>query len=341
MNYYILDDGVTKGPYTIGQLRSMWDSGAITVETPYRPDGASEWKRLGLMKEALEKTGIPPSSVNPKPKSFFAGCGCLTLVAIAVALIIILALSDSDENVTETGHREGVIYKTTTRIIAQNLRSPSTAKFPSFYEKGAVAFRSLGENRYRISSYVDAQNAFGATIRNYWLATVIVTGDNVKIADYQLGEIPFSVASAVTSPIVPRSDSQEFCTTQPPSGYRGFRWGDAPTGSLKKRHEGSDGNVHYSIQDGAKSGPLFGVPVMDELFFFSKGRFYGAMTFLEGKDNAEIMREELTRRFGRPSFQSSSANLLKWQWKDGPIDIYWMYQEDHERTTVSFANGRD
>jgi hypothetical protein len=319
----------------------MWDSGAITVETPYRPDGASEWKRLGLMKEALEKTGNPPSSVDPKPKSFFAGCGCLTLVAIAVALIIIFALSDSNENVSDTGHSEGVIYKTTTRIIAKSLRSPSTAKFPSFYEQGAVAFSSLGENRYRVSSYVDAQNAFGAMLRQYWVATVGVSGDTVTVEDYRIGETPFSIAADLPNPNSSRSDLQQFCSTQPPTGYRGFLWGDPPSIRLKKLNESSDGSARYTIEQGARSGPLFGVQVTEELFLFSKGRFCGAMTFLDGKNNADVMRAELTQRFGPPSFQNPGMNLLRWQWEDGPIEVYWMYQEEHGRTTVSFANGRD
>ena len=50
------------------------------------------------------------------------------------------------------------------QFVLQALKSPSTAKFPTLpYE--AV---SLGDGAYRVSSYVDSQNSFGATIRSDW-----------------------------------------------------------------------------------------------------------------------------------------------------------------------------
>ena len=41
-NYYIIVGGETKGPYTIGQLRSMWQSGIITSKTFYCQENATE-----------------------------------------------------------------------------------------------------------------------------------------------------------------------------------------------------------------------------------------------------------------------------------------------------------
>lgn len=63
-------------------------------------------------------------------------------------------------------------------IIKEKLKSPSTAKFPSLsdwsiYEKSY--------NTYSVSSYVDAENGFGAEIRTYFSLTV--TTDN-EILDY-------------------------------------------------------------------------------------------------------------------------------------------------------------
>ena len=98
---------------------------------------------------------------------------------------VVLALSNSDRKTTDSGHTEGVVYRITTRLIAKTLKAPSTAKFPSFYDDGAVTFTSLGGNRYKVSSYVDSQNGFGAMLRTHWTATVRVNGDTVSLEDLQ------------------------------------------------------------------------------------------------------------------------------------------------------------
>lgn len=60
MSYYILQNDETKGPYTIGQLRGMWSSGAITTDTLYCREGWSEW--LPLLAMARELEALPPSA---------------------------------------------------------------------------------------------------------------------------------------------------------------------------------------------------------------------------------------------------------------------------------------
>jgi len=53
--------------------------------------------------------------------------------------------------------------------IKNNLKSPSTSKFPTYNN---AQFKSIGENEYEITSYVDAENGFGATIRSYFTVKV-------------------------------------------------------------------------------------------------------------------------------------------------------------------------
>lgn len=52
--------------------------------------------------------------------------------------------------------------------VRSNLHSPSTANFP-FLDYTSV---SLGDCKYKISSYVDSQNGFGATVRTNYSATM-------------------------------------------------------------------------------------------------------------------------------------------------------------------------
>jgi len=71
MNYYLLLDETTKGPYTIGQLRSMWNTGMITVNTPYCQQGDAAWKSLAEIQPQLEPGAVVSSFPGPvQPPSF-------------------------------------------------------------------------------------------------------------------------------------------------------------------------------------------------------------------------------------------------------------------------------
>lgn len=65
-------------------------------------------------------------------------------------------------------------------FVSSQLKAPSTAKFQS-YSKDLV--QDLGGGRYRISAYVDAQNSFGATMRNKFNCTVKYTGNNKWVSE--------------------------------------------------------------------------------------------------------------------------------------------------------------
>ncbi len=75
MSYYILQNDETKGPYTMGQLRSLWSSGAITGDTLYCEKGYDQWLPLRDIINQLESP-LPVAhrtpSVQPAP---FAGGG--------------------------------------------------------------------------------------------------------------------------------------------------------------------------------------------------------------------------------------------------------------------------
>lgn len=63
-----------------------------------------------------------------------------------------------------------VISKT---FVKQNLKSPTSAEFP-FSE---YTFSNVKDNTVTIRSYVDAQNEFGAKIRNTYVIVLKLTGD--------------------------------------------------------------------------------------------------------------------------------------------------------------------
>ena len=55
------------------------------------------------------------------------------------------------------------------RTVTANLRAPSTAEFPSI---NAVNVSPVGDCRYVVSAFVDAQNGFGAQIRTPYRAVM-------------------------------------------------------------------------------------------------------------------------------------------------------------------------
>lgn len=58
------------------------------------------------------------------------------------------------------------------RFVKDRLKAPSTAKFPGFWDdangEGCVAY--FNDGTWRISSWVDSQNSFGAQIRTHYVA---------------------------------------------------------------------------------------------------------------------------------------------------------------------------
>lgn len=47
MSTYIYKDNEQLGPFTMSQLHSLWNSGAITSDSLYWREGLKDWRRLG------------------------------------------------------------------------------------------------------------------------------------------------------------------------------------------------------------------------------------------------------------------------------------------------------
>jgi hypothetical protein len=106
MDYYIIQNGEANGPYTIGQLRAMWNSGAITGTTLYCREGWSEWIPLSGMIEELEPpASVPPPKLSsplfpfkaPKSKRNIA-----IIVGLGAVILLIIANAPSDNSRNNT-----------------------------------------------------------------------------------------------------------------------------------------------------------------------------------------------------------------------------------------------
>lgn len=68
-------------------------------------------------------------------------------------------------------------YNITEDWVKQRLKAPSTAEFPGIFDGKADHIQRLDDKKYRIRSWVDSQDAFGAQIRTHWEAVVQQTGE--------------------------------------------------------------------------------------------------------------------------------------------------------------------
>lgn len=68
-------------------------------------------------------------------------------------------------------------------IVKTKLKAPATAEFPFVDFK----YSSLGQNTYSITSYVDAQNSYGALLRNDWCVRLkYLGGDKNDINNWEV-----------------------------------------------------------------------------------------------------------------------------------------------------------
>lgn len=135
-----------------------------------------------------------------------------------------------------------------------------------------------------------------------------------------------------------------------PKGFRQLTWGASPNKHLMEAPgPAARGITLYRPRAGKKPLPrLYNVPVAEEVYSFSKGKFFSASAWLDGKDNFEKILAALIEKYGQPSeainnydrdFQPQKRkNLRIWKWPDSPVEIRLGHDEVYFRTTVTYLN---
>lgn len=62
MTFFIYSNDQSKGPYTMSQLRKMWEAGTLTGSDLYCENGSNNWSHLSDLEYDLE---APPAAVAP------------------------------------------------------------------------------------------------------------------------------------------------------------------------------------------------------------------------------------------------------------------------------------
>ena len=126
---------------------------------------------------------------------------------------------------------------------------------------------------------------------------------------------------------------------EPPDGFRNLKWGSSPNASVKKfSGPTSDGITMYLPASGKAPSPMFKVPVAEEGYSFSNGKFYSGSVWFDGRGNFEKVKSALFATYGRPSFVNERLYLWKWKWLGNKVEVHLSYQPSFSRTTVTIFN---
>ncbi|MCX6266195.1 MAG: hypothetical protein NTW16_02400 [Bacteroidetes bacterium] len=112
-----------------------------------------------------------------------------TFGLLSVITIMYLATSCSCSSPTQSTDNDPEVqklnvYSVVEQYVPQQLKSPSTAEFPSYSER-TNHVKSLGNNIFIVESWVDSQNSFGAMIRTHFHLKVVLQGDKGTCSEFR------------------------------------------------------------------------------------------------------------------------------------------------------------
>jgi hypothetical protein len=86
MGYYIHQNGENYGPYTIGQLQSMWSAGEVTGDTLYCEEGYTEWLHLSVLLDPQEQLPLLQPTVRARSRKPLVIAGVVSAVLIVICI---------------------------------------------------------------------------------------------------------------------------------------------------------------------------------------------------------------------------------------------------------------
>ena len=128
--------------------------------------------------EAKETVEAENKAEKEKAAGKRTATGCMgCLVAVLAMVVVIVIWTSLFPGEPPSPEQQAEALGNTAFIQCQNyvrdaLVSPATADFPFLDRQTQL----LGNNSYRVISYVDSQNALGATLRTNWICDIQFNG---------------------------------------------------------------------------------------------------------------------------------------------------------------------
>lgn len=126
-----------------------------------------------------EETSGKTSALEAIPRDIFASCILAVVLIVLMPLLVAFCTDTPEVKAQKMCENETQAFLVSKEFVKKRLRSPSTAEFPFLPISEGVSVHYLGDCKHAVWGYVDAQNAFGATIRSRYYAQV----QNIKSTD--------------------------------------------------------------------------------------------------------------------------------------------------------------
>jgi hypothetical protein len=115
-----------------------------------------------------EKVIVCKKPLSKEMKQAYVGLGGIVIIIfLIIGFIVEASIHSGDGNKVEA-------WFLAENDVKNTLNSPSSASFPG-YDDSYVS--DMGNNRYIVRAYVDADNAFGAKLRQNIYVDLTITGD--------------------------------------------------------------------------------------------------------------------------------------------------------------------
>lgn len=125
--------------------------------------------------------------VGPQPargsNQLIQGLALLLFMAVTIGVVAVVASPSEDRSSSVEDDDVHGAWAYAQQFVKQDLKAPSTAEFPF---GGYRHVQPLGDGRYRVTSYVDAQNSFGAALRTHFEAVLRRAPDRWELESLQI-----------------------------------------------------------------------------------------------------------------------------------------------------------
>jgi hypothetical protein len=212
-------------------------------------------------------------------------------------------------------HEKDVAAFMAKEAVPRFMKDPSSAQFGDVW----------GMTRGVACGYVNGKNSFGA-----------MTGQERFI--YVMGAVTFENGGSHRFAKEWNTICVDKLLTSAPTGAMGLRWGSAPAAQLKQFMPPTEEGLSIYVPKGAPA-PLEGVPVTEADFRFDHRRLYAADLYIDGEANRDAVKAALEKRYGKALTSDDTAHAYGWKWPERRVAIDMSYDDQHGRTTVTFAQG--
>jgi hypothetical protein len=145
----------------------------VTLSDHEKERISQEEKFRAEMREQTNKE-IQARDVQEKNKKYVKGC--IGYLVFCLVLSLVFSFFGSNKEEVSCNSDNGMALVMAQQFVEQRLKAPSSAGFPWGTRDSQI--NNIGGCVYVVTSYVDAQNSFGAKIRTNYIAKVKYVGND-------------------------------------------------------------------------------------------------------------------------------------------------------------------